>query len=70
MVVTVSAGSMVMEKSWVALGEMPLVAVTVPLKVPAAVGVPESTPAELSVNPDGSVPEVREYVMGVVPVAV
>ena len=30
-----------------------LVAVTVPLKVPVALGVPESTPAGLRVNPVG-----------------
>jgi len=33
-----------------------LVAVTVKLKVPAADGVPERTPAELSVSPPGKVP--------------
>jgi hypothetical protein len=30
--------------------------------VPAAVGVPESTPAAESVSPTGSVPEKSEYV--------
>ena len=35
--------------------------------VPAVVGVPLSTPAELNVNPAGSVPDVADHVNGVVP---
>ena len=34
------------------------VAVTVKVKLPAAVGVPESTPAALTVSPGGKVPAV------------
>jgi hypothetical protein len=34
------------------------VAVTVTLKLPAAVGVPLTIPPELTLNPAGSVPEV------------
>jgi hypothetical protein len=38
------------------------VAVTSKLYEPAAVGVPDSTPAAESVNPDGNVPDVWAYV--------
>ena len=48
----------VMLKFCVASGAVPLVAVTVPLKVPAAVGVPLITPAELKLNPGGRLPAV------------
>ena len=48
---------------------MPFEAVTVPLKVPAAVGVPDKVPAEVNVRPVGSEPAVSEKVMGAVPVA-
>jgi hypothetical protein len=41
-----------------AVGVAESVTVTVKLKVPNAVGVPERTPAELSVSPFGSAPEV------------
>ncbi len=47
-----------------------MVAVTVPVKVPFAVGVPEMAPAALKVRPVGSAPAVTEKVMGAVPVAV
>ena len=47
-----------------------LVAFTVKLKVPAADGVPEMTPAVDSVNPVGKLPLLSVQVMGVVPVAV
>jgi hypothetical protein len=46
-----------------------LVAFTVKLKVPAAVGVPEINPAEDSVNPVGKLPLSNDHVIGVVPVA-
>ena len=45
-------------KFWVAFGTTPFVAVTVPVKVPDAVGVPEITPAELIVKPVGKLPAV------------
>jgi hypothetical protein len=59
----------VMLKLWVALGSTPFEAVTVPLKVPRTVGVPERTPAGVNVRPVGSTSEVVK-VIGVVPVAV
>jgi len=46
----------------------PSVAVTLKLKSPAAVGVPESRPAELSVKPPGSEPDETAHV-GLPPVA-
>ena len=60
-VVPVNAGtwSTTMVKLSVAALPMPLTASTTPLNVPAVVGVPEIRPAELSVRPLGSVPEVR-----------
>jgi hypothetical protein len=60
----------VMLKFCVASGNMPFVAVTTPLKVPRAVGVPERRPAGVNVRPVGRVPDVTEKVMGAVPVAV
>ena len=58
--VIVGGGSaMVMLKACVAFGAFPLVAVTVPLNVPVAVGVPLITPAELRVSPVGNAPAVR-----------
>ena len=47
-----------MLKFWVALGAVPLLAVTVPVKVPAVVGVPLITPAALKLNPVGNAPAV------------
>lgn len=41
----------------VAFGETPLLAVTVKANVPVVVGVPERTPAALSVSPAGRLPE-------------
>lgn len=57
-------------KVCVALGDEPLLAVTVAVYVPLVVGVPLKTPALLKVNPGGSVPDVRENVMVGVPLAV
>ena len=51
-------GAMVMLKFWVALGAVPLLAVTVPVKVPTVVGVPLITPAALKLNPVGNAPAV------------
>ena len=52
--VIVGGGSaMVMLNAWMALGVLPLLAVTVPGKVPRAVGVPLITPAGLNVKPGG-----------------
>lgn len=45
---------------WAGVAES--VTVTVKLKVPDAVGVPDSTPPELSVSPVGRAPEVRAQV--------
>ena len=47
-----------MLKFCVASGAVPLVAVTVPLKVPTVVGVPLMTPAALKLNPGGRLPAV------------
>ena len=46
-----------------------LVAVTVKLNVPPAVGVPEYTPEALSAMPGGSAPAVTDQLIGAVPVA-
>jgi hypothetical protein len=59
-----------MLKACVAFGATPLLAVTSPVYVPAAVGVPLSTPALVKVKPGGSEPEVTVKVIGAVPVAV
>ena len=70
MVGAVVAAVMVMVLLWVALGNVPLAACMVKVKVPATVGVPLRTPVELlRVRPLGSVPVVTVQVMGVVPVA-
>ena len=47
-----------------------LVALTVKLNVPPAVGVPEIPPSVESVNPVGRSPDTLVHVIGVVPVAV
>jgi hypothetical protein len=52
-----------------AVGVAESVTVTVKLKVPKAVGVPERTPVGLSVNPVGSAPEVIAHMYGAVPFA-
>lgn len=62
--------AMTIEKACVASGDMPFVAVTVPVYVPGVVGVPERTPAGVNVRPAGNEPGVAEKVIGVVPVAV
>ena len=54
----------------IASGEVPLLAVTVALYVPAKVGVPLIVPDEDSDSPGGNTPLVRRYVIGVDPVAV
>ena len=70
MVGAMVAAVMVMVLLWVALGNVPLAACMVKVKVPATVGVPLRTPVVLlSVRPLGSVPVVTVQVMGVVPVA-
>ena len=51
---------MVIEKFCVALGLMPLFAVTVPVNTPPTVGVPDRTPAVESVSPPGKAPAVTE----------
>ena len=62
------AALITIEKFCVAFGSVPLVAVIVPGKVPAVVGVPEMTPLVLIVNPVGRPVAVNP--MGAVPVAV
>jgi hypothetical protein len=52
-----------------AVGVAESVTVTVKLKVPKAVGVPERTPPVLKVNPAGSAPDVIVHVYGAVPFA-
>ena len=53
MVMVGGGRAMVMLNACVAFGAVPLLAVTVPLKVPRAVGVPLITPAGLKVKPEG-----------------
>ena len=50
--------------AWLPVPRAGLVAVTVKLDAPAAVGVPLTTPALLRVRPDGGVPEVTVKVNG------
>ena len=59
-----------MLKFCVAAGPTPLLAVTVPVKVPTAVGVPEITPPVLRLSPVGNAPEVTVKVGAGEPVAV
>ena len=68
--VITGAASTVSVKFCVASGVMPLVAVMTKGKVPLTVGVPDRTPAVLSVTPVGNEPEVTENVGTGVPVAV
>ena len=58
MVGATGAAVTTMLNAWVALGSVPLPAVTVPANVPAVVGVPLRTPAPVSVRPPGRVPAV------------
>ena len=51
----------------VALFDAPSVTFAVKLNVPAAVGVPDSTPPVDSVNPPGTLPALTVHVYGVVP---
>jgi hypothetical protein len=60
----------VMVKFWVAAGETPLLAVTVPVKTPGAVGVPLIAPAPLKVSPVGNAPLVTLKVDAGDPLAV
>ena len=64
-VIDSAAGSTVTANAFVAVP--PPVTCTVKLDVPAALGVPLKTPAEDSVNPAGSVPEVTDQLYGGVP---
>jgi hypothetical protein len=61
----VPAAATLIERACVAVlavGAVESVTVTVKFEVAAAVGVPVITPAELSVNPAGSVPTVTAHV--------
>ena len=60
----------VMLKGCVATGATPLLAVTVPVKTPGAVGAPVIAPAPLRVNPVGSPPLVTLKVEAGKPLAV
>ena len=60
----------VMLKFCVATGFTPLLAVTVPVKTPGAVGVPLIAPAPLSVSPAGNAPLVTLKVEAGKPLAV
>ena len=60
----------VMLKGCVATGSTPLLAVTVPVKVPLVFGVPLITPAGLKVRPVGNPPTVTLKVGGGDPLAV
>lgn len=64
------AGAIVTVTFWVASGGVPLAACTVKELEPAAVGVPDNTPAPDRVTPAGSVPVAIDHVIGAVPVAV
>ena len=57
MVITGAAGAMVILKFCVASGVVPFEAVTVPVNVPARVGVPLIAPEGLSVSPGGKAPD-------------
>ena len=63
------AGCTVNVNDWVASGAMPLVAVIVRGNMPVAAGVPDSTPADESVTPEGRLP-VKEKVGDGLPLAV
>src|SRR5690606_1150543 len=56
-------------KDCVAFGDVPLLAVTVPLYTPAVVGVPLNTPALLRVRPGGSAPALTVEGIGALPAA-
>jgi hypothetical protein len=60
----------VMLKFCVASGAVPFAAVTVPLKVPRAVGMPEIAPADVNVSPVGNEPDETENIIGAEPSAV
>ena len=55
---TGASAAIVMLNACVAFGGVPLLAVTVPVDVPAVVGVPLMTPAALKVKPGGRLPAV------------
>ena len=69
-VMVCAAAAIVSVTAWLALGKTPFDADTVKLKVPAAVGVPLSTPAPLRLSPAGSVPELKANTGAGEPVAV
>jgi hypothetical protein len=60
--VVLPEGAMVMEKDWVTdlAGEALSVTVTMNVKLPAAEGVPLTTP-EMKVSPGGNVVELQKY---------
>ena len=57
----------VMKKTWIAFGRLPLDATISPPKLPSVVGVPEMTPSDEIESPGGN--PVAEKVMGAVPTA-
>ncbi len=60
-VIESGAGLIVIESALVAVLATESVTFTVKLEVPAVVGVPEITPAELSVRPAGRVPDEIDH---------
>jgi hypothetical protein len=50
-------GRTVMLNAWLALGLTSLLAVIMPVNVPACIVVPEMTPLGLRLSPDGRLPE-------------
>ena len=52
---------------WVSVFPFASTTLDVKVKVPAVVGLPEITPALLSVSPGGNVPETSEYLNGEIP---
>ena len=68
-VVIIGGAFTTMDNAFVSLPTL-LVAFTVKLNAPAAVGVPDIMPAAESVKPAGKLPLANDHVIGVVPVAV
>ena len=68
MVVITGGAFMVIERAFVSLPSA-LVALTVKLKTPAVVGVPEIAPVGARVNPPGNAPAWMLHVIVVMPVA-
>jgi hypothetical protein len=68
-VVIVSIGAIMILSACVVVLALKSLTFTVKLDVPAVVGVPEITPAELIASPVGKAPAESDHVYGVVPFA-